>query len=80
VERSATPKALRDRRAFFVPGTRNERNPHMSGQRAETIALHGGQTADPTTKARAVPIYQTTSYEFDDTQHARCRATSTPAS
>ena len=27
----------------------------MSGQRAETIALHGGQTADPTTKARAVP-------------------------
>jgi O-acetylhomoserine (thiol)-lyase len=43
---------------------------HMSGQRAETIALHGGQSADPTTKARAVPIYQTTSYEFDDTQHA----------
>ena len=42
----------------------------MSGQRSETIALHGGQTADPTTKARAVPIYQTTSYEFDDTQHA----------
>ena len=42
----------------------------MSGQRAETIALHGGQTIDPTTKARAVPIYQTVSYEFDDTQHA----------
>jgi O-acetylhomoserine (thiol)-lyase len=42
----------------------------MSGQRAETIALHGGQSPDPTTKARAVPIYQTTSYEFDDTQHA----------
>jgi O-acetylhomoserine (thiol)-lyase len=39
-------------------------------QRNETIALHGGQTADPTTHARAVPIYQTTSYEFDDTQHA----------
>ena len=36
----------------------------------ETIALHGGQTADPTTKARAVPIYQTTSYVFDDTSHA----------
>jgi O-acetylhomoserine (thiol)-lyase len=42
----------------------------MSGQRAETIALHGGQTADPTTKARAVPIYQTVAYEFEDTQHA----------
>ena len=42
----------------------------MTEQRSETIALHGGQTADPTTKARAVPIYQTVSYEFDDTQHA----------
>ena len=42
----------------------------MSGQRAETLALHAGQTADPTTNARAVPIYQTVSYEFDDTQHA----------
>ncbi len=36
----------------------------------ETLALHGGQTVDPTTKARAVPIYQTTSYVFDDTSHA----------
>ena len=39
-------------------------------QRPETISLHGGQEVDPTTKARAVPIYQTTSYVFDDTQHA----------
>ncbi|CAB4875443.1 unannotated protein [freshwater metagenome] len=38
--------------------------------RPETIALHGGQSPDPTTKALAVPIYQTTSYVFDDTQHA----------
>ena len=36
----------------------------------ETIALHGGQVPDPTTSSRAVPIYQTTSYVFDDTQHA----------
>ena len=36
----------------------------------ETIALHGGQNPDPTTKSRAVPIYQTTSYVFDDTSHA----------
>ena len=36
----------------------------------ETIALHGGQEPDPTTNARAVPIYQTTSYVFDDAQHA----------
>ncbi|BDE07452.1 O-acetylhomoserine aminocarboxypropyltransferase [Vulcanimicrobium alpinum] len=36
----------------------------------ETVALHGGHDGDPTTKARAVPIYQTTSYNFDDTSHA----------
>ena len=42
----------------------------MNDQRAETIALHGGQVPDPTTGARAVPIYQTTSYVFEDTQHA----------
>src|SRR5699024_7409716 len=35
----------------------------------ETIAVHGGYTPEPTTKAVAVPIYQTTSYAFDDTQH-----------
>ncbi len=42
----------------------------MSDLRPETIALHGGQTPDPTTHARAVPIYQTTSFVFEDTQHA----------
>src|SRR3954465_5709347 len=42
----------------------------MTDLRPETIALPGGQTPDPTTKSRAVPIYQTTSYVFDDTQHA----------
>ena len=36
----------------------------------ETLALHAGQSPDPTTKAVAVPIYQTTSYEFNDAQHA----------
>ncbi len=36
----------------------------------DTVALHGGQNVDPATKARAVPIYQTTSYVFDDTGHA----------
>ncbi|MBC7797598.1 MAG: O-acetylhomoserine aminocarboxypropyltransferase/cysteine synthase, partial [Pyrinomonadaceae bacterium] len=35
-----------------------------------TLAIHGGQTADPTTKSRAVPIYQTTSYQFDNADHA----------
>jgi O-acetylhomoserine (thiol)-lyase len=37
--------------------------------RAETIAVHGGYTPDPTTRAVAVPIYQTVAYAFDDTQH-----------
>jgi O-acetylhomoserine (thiol)-lyase len=35
-----------------------------------TLAVHGGQAVDPTTHARAVPIYQTTSYNFDDADHA----------
>src|ERR1700740_209877 len=36
----------------------------------ETIVLHAGYRADPTTGAVAVPIYQTTSYQFRDTEHA----------
>ncbi|NEA30866.1 bifunctional o-acetylhomoserine/o-acetylserine sulfhydrylase [Streptomyces sp. SID13031] len=36
----------------------------------ETRQIHAGQTADPTTNARALPIYQTTSYTFDSTDHA----------
>ncbi|USZ14503.1 bifunctional O-acetylhomoserine aminocarboxypropyltransferase/cysteine synthase [Moraxella sp. FZFQ2102] len=35
----------------------------------ETLAIHAGYSPDPTTKAVAVPMYQTTSYAFDDTQH-----------
>ncbi len=38
--------------------------------KVETLALHGGQEADPTTGSRAVPIYQTTSYQFKSTEHA----------
>lgn len=38
--------------------------------RFETLQLHAGQEPDPVTKSRAVPIYQTTSYVFDDTEHA----------
>jgi len=36
----------------------------------ETLAIHGGQQPDPVTGSRAVPIYQTTSYVFRDTEHA----------
>ncbi|MFM1851441.1 MAG: hypothetical protein RIS54_1125 [Verrucomicrobiota bacterium] len=42
----------------------------MNSQGLGTKALHAGQTPDPTTGSRAVPIYQTTSYVFRDTEHA----------
>jgi len=44
----------------------------MTGKspRFDTLSLHAGQRPDPATGARAVPIYQTTSYVFDDTEHA----------
>lgn len=40
-------------------------------QKEETILLHGGQEPDPVTGSRAVPIHQTTSYVFKDTEHAK---------
>lgn len=42
----------------------------MSNYHFETLQLHAGQQVDPTTKSRAVPIYQTTSYAFNDATHA----------
>ena len=41
-----------------------------ASQRPETLVLHAGWRADPTTGAVAVPIYQTTSYQFQSTEHA----------
>src|SRR5512138_4000219 len=41
----------------------------MNPMKLETIAVHGGYRPDPTTRSVAVPIYQTTSYAFDNTQH-----------
>ncbi|HEY3929542.1 MAG TPA: homocysteine synthase [Candidatus Koribacter sp.] len=46
-------------------GKENQPQPHLA-----TLAVHGGQERDPNTKSRAVPIYQTTSYVFDDAEHA----------
>src|SRR5215475_15454144 len=42
----------------------------MSKHRFETLQLHAGQQIDPTTQSRAVPIYQTTAYAFDNSEHA----------
>jgi O-acetylhomoserine (thiol)-lyase len=44
--------------------------PDQKDYRFATLAVHGGQQPDPTTKSRAVPIYQTSSYVFDDADHA----------
>jgi O-acetylhomoserine (thiol)-lyase len=41
----------------------------MSNYKFETLQLHAGQDVDPTTRSRAVPIYQTTSYVFKDSEH-----------
>ena len=66
-------------RGFFVVYLRtalfnqNEENRPMSDDRQlgfNTRQLHAGQEPDPTTGSRAVPIYQTTSYQFRDTEHA----------
>ena len=42
----------------------------MTDYNLNTIGLHAGQEPDPTTGSRAVPIYQTTSYNFKNTEHA----------
>ena len=66
---------LRNRGAHFV--RRFDANSYLFVTRAmdsvsytHLLALHGGQEADPTTGSRAVPIYQTTSYAFNSTEHA----------
>ena len=41
----------------------------MTNQRFETLQLHAGQEPDPTTNSRAVPIYQTSSYVFNNAEH-----------
>jgi O-acetylhomoserine/O-acetylserine sulfhydrylase len=42
----------------------------MGNLKFETLQLHAGQELDPTTNSRAVPIYQTTSYGFKNSEHA----------
>src|SRR6516225_3404153 len=51
-------------------GTTTSKYPPMLSPRIETVAIHGGFDADPTTKAVAVPIYQTVAYAFDTAEHA----------
>ena len=46
-----------------------EQDKKMANHRFETLQLHAGQEPDPTTNSRAVPIYQTSSYVFDNAEH-----------
>ena len=48
----------------------SDQQPEAPKQHLATLAVHGGQVPDPTTGSRAVPIYQTTSYVFNDADHA----------
>src|ERR1035438_1115830 len=59
MERSAKRRLAKKERAMA-----EETKQHLA-----TLAIHGGQSVDPTTGSRAVPIYQTTSYVFQDADH-----------
>src|SRR3984885_12902254 len=48
---------------------KRDRRQAKGPMRRETIAIHGGYEGDPTTKAVAVPIYQTVAYEFESADH-----------
>src|SRR5260370_21608758 len=50
--------------------TKTEREMPTESKHPETIVLHAGYRSDPATNAVAVPIYQTTSYQFRDSEHA----------
>jgi O-acetylhomoserine (thiol)-lyase len=65
--RNRPPEAPTARRAKPQPQTRSRRNSEYG---FETLAVHAGATPDPTTGARSTPIYQTTSYVFEDVDHA----------
>ena len=62
--------AVRRMITAIVPGRSSMSDPAKPTPHFATLAVHGGQEADPATKARAVPIYQTTSYLFTDADHA----------
>jgi O-acetylhomoserine (thiol)-lyase len=66
------PQAPKPRRARDLGGDRGAgaRPSHNQSYGFETLAVHAGAAPDPTTGARSTPIYQTTSYVFDDVDHA----------
>ena len=68
--RTAVGPTAIDRQSNTTIGIRGISKCHQVRIRLETLPLHAGWRADPATGAVAVPIYQTTSYQFRDTEHA----------
>src|SRR6516165_9220537 len=63
-------RAEMDVKSVVQAGTTTSKYPPVLSHKIETVAIHGGFDADPTTKAVAVPIYQTVAYAFDTAEHA----------
>src|SRR5277367_2469697 len=69
--RNESPGRTRDQPFVSRRGTIRGNRPGTGEQmKRETIAIHSGYDTDPTTKAVAVPIYQTVAFEFDSADHA----------
>jgi len=68
--RNRAPQAPRPRRARERTNERPAQASHNQNYGFETLAVHAGAAPDPTTGARSTPIYQTTSYVFEDVDHA----------
>ena len=64
------PGGRRDEPAGFADTHRGNGRRYGAAVKQETIAIHGGYEPEPTTKAVAVPIYQTVAYAFDSADHA----------
>jgi O-acetylhomoserine (thiol)-lyase len=67
--KDGAPKFLSESNEFTHQNPK-EKTMSEAKQQFATLAVHAGQTPDPTTGSRAVPIYQTTSYVFQDADHA----------
>lgn len=71
LRRSCVSAALKAFRQPSFGAARAVSSTPVLGLEYETLQVHAGQTIDPTTNARAVPLYLTTSFVFDNTEHGR---------
>src|SRR2546430_15561275 len=70
MRRAKAPVYFKETPADIAPPRKPTAMPAPKPPAFETLSLHAGQHPDPTTGSRAVPIYQTTSYVFQDSDHA----------